>query len=52
MEIENLKELGSDIGGRVFFVKPKANLAFIIDFLQDQAVLVSVKGANDVTRKD
>ena len=50
--IENLKELGSDIGGRVFFVKPKANLAFIIDFLQEQAVLVSVKGANDVTRKD
>lgn len=50
--IENLKELGSDIGGRVFFVKPKANLTFIIDFLQEQAVLVSVKGANDVTRKN
>lgn len=43
--IENFKELGNDIGGRVFFVDDRAsdyNPTALIDYLENQTVLISV----------
>ena len=39
-----LKAYGSEIGGRVFFVKPGINLAALLHYLQTQPVLISVSG--------
>lgn len=36
------KPLGCDIGGRVFFVKETANLQTVINYLQNQTVLIEV----------
>lgn len=40
--INNLKPLGSDIGGRVFFLKDNYILTNVIDYLHNQPVLVEV----------
>lgn len=40
--ITNLKEVGSDIGGRVFFVESNADVRQIRDYLEETAVLVTV----------
>lgn len=40
IRIPHLKEKGSGIGGRVFFVKPAANILELIRYLEKQLVLV------------
>ena len=42
--ITKLKEYGSFIGGRVFFVKPDAAIEEVIDYLQNQPVLAIGRG--------
>jgi len=37
--ITRLKEAGSEIGGRIFFVRPGVELSLLIDHLQDKPVL-------------
>ena len=43
-QITKLKEYGSFIGGRVFFVKPDAAIEEVIDYLQNQPVLAIGRG--------
>lgn len=40
--INSLKEAGSDIGGRIFFITEQAAIAAIVDYLQEQPVLIGV----------
>ena len=35
-----MKELGSDIGGRVFFVRPNIDSESVIEYLESAPVLV------------
>ena len=38
--IPNMKEIGSNLGGRVFFVKPNIDLEGVIEYLEKEPVLV------------
>ena len=38
--LPNMKELGSDIGGRVFFVRPDIDIESVIEYLEKAPVLV------------
>ena len=38
--LPNMKELGSDIGGRVFFVRPNIDIESVIEYLEKASVLV------------
>ena len=38
--IPNMKEIGSNLGGRVFFVKPNIDLEGVIEYLEKKPVLV------------
>ena len=44
-----LKEKGDEIGGRVFFVQPGADLPRLIHYLQEQVILVQTGEQIDVT---
>ena len=35
-----MKEIGSNLGGRVFFVKPNIDLEGVIEYLEKEPVLV------------
>ncbi len=40
IRVPNIKEMGSDLGGRVFFVKPDADINDIIDYLEKTPVMI------------
>ena len=43
-----MKEMGSPVGGRIFFVKEGTELNKLCSYLQEQAVLISLGGNDDV----
>jgi len=43
-----MKELGSPVGGRIFFVKPQAELEKLCAYLQEQVVLMKPEGEENV----
>ena len=45
--ITKLKEQGSWQGGRVFFIRPDANIGALIDYLQNQPILMERYGKQD-----
>jgi 6-carboxyhexanoate--CoA ligase len=40
IRVPNIKEIGSDSGGRVFFIKPDADINDIIDYLEKTPVMI------------
>ncbi len=40
IRVPNIKEMGSDKGGRVFFIKPEADIHDIIDYLEKTPVMI------------
>lgn len=43
-----MKEMGSPVGGRIFFVKEGTDLNSLCSYLQEQAVLISLGGEENV----